>query len=100
MAIEQFVECEEKRDAFRLDSQLAWEAFHANGLHVTADEEDGWVADLEQNNDIEAPECRARSKRLQHCSMCRVLNAFGGWSRLWRNATRQRWASDREFTFY
>ena len=58
-AITQYVDREEKREAFRLDSQLAWEAFRANGLHVSADEADAWMAELEQGNDIEPPECHA-----------------------------------------
>ena len=56
-AITQYVDREEKREAFRLDSQLAWEDFRANGLHVRADEADAWMAELEQGNDIEPPEC-------------------------------------------
>ena len=58
-AITQYVDREEKREAFRLDSQLAWESFRANGLHVSADEADAWMAELEQGNDIEPPECHA-----------------------------------------
>jgi predicted transcriptional regulator len=56
-AITQYVDREEKREAFRQDSLKAWEAFRANGLHVTADEADAWMAQLEQGNDIEPPEC-------------------------------------------
>ena len=58
-AITQYVDREEKREAFRLDSQRAWEDFRANGLHVSADEADAWMAELEQGNDIEPPECHA-----------------------------------------
>ena len=58
-AITQYVDREEKREAFRLDSQLAWEDFRANGLHVSADEADAWMAELEKGNDIEPPECHA-----------------------------------------
>jgi len=58
-AITQYVDREEKREAFRLYSLLAWEAFRANGLHVSADEADAWMAELEQGNDIEPPECHS-----------------------------------------
>ncbi len=78
VAIKQYVDPEENREAFRLDSQLAWEASHANGLHVTADEADGWMAALERGTDFEAPECHARPGRLQRCSTCRVFKAYGG----------------------
>ncbi len=56
-AITQYVEREEKREAFRQDTLKAWEAFRANGLHVTGDEADAWMAQLEQGHDIEPPEC-------------------------------------------
>ena len=57
-AITQYVDREEKREAFRQDTLKAWEAFRSNGLHVTADEADAWMAQLEQGNDIEPPECQ------------------------------------------
>ena len=50
---------EEKREAFRQDALKACGASRANGLHVTADEADAWMAQLEQGNDIEPPECHA-----------------------------------------
>jgi len=58
-AITQYVDREEKREAFRQDTLKAWEAFRSNGFHVTADEADAWMAQLEQGNDIEPPECHA-----------------------------------------
>lgn len=58
-AITQYLDREEKREAFRQDTLKAWETFRANGLHVTADEADAWMAQLEQGNDIEPPECHA-----------------------------------------
>ena len=42
-AITQYVDREEKREAFRQDTLKAWEAFRSNGLHVTADEADAWM---------------------------------------------------------
>ena len=56
-AITQYVEREEKREAFRQDTIKAWEEYRTTGLHVTADEADLWLAQLEQGNDIEPPEC-------------------------------------------
>jgi predicted transcriptional regulator len=56
-AITQYVDREEKREAFRQDTLKAWEEYRATGLHVTADEADAWLAQLEQGNDIEPPAC-------------------------------------------
>ena len=58
-AITQYVDREEKREAFRQDTLKAWEAFRSNGLHVAADEADAWMARLEQDSDIAPPECHA-----------------------------------------
>ena len=58
-AITQYVDREEKREAFRQDTLKAWEAFRVSGLHLTADEADAWMAQLEQGNDVEPPECHA-----------------------------------------
>lgn len=56
-AITQYVDREEKREAFRQDTLKAWEEYRTTGLHVTADEADAWLAQLEQGNDIEPPAC-------------------------------------------
>ena len=56
-AITQYVDREEKREAFRQDAHQAWEAFRNTGLHVTAEEADVWLAQLEQANDVDPPEC-------------------------------------------
>jgi predicted transcriptional regulator len=56
-AISQYVEREEKRESFRQDTLKAWDAYRTNGLHVTAEEADTWLAQLEQGNDIEPPAC-------------------------------------------
>jgi predicted transcriptional regulator len=57
-AIMQYVDREEKREAFRQDAFQAWEAFRATGQHVTADQADAWLAQLEQGNDVDPPACR------------------------------------------
>lgn len=56
-AIAQYVEREEKREAFRQDTLKAWEAYRATGLHSSAEEADAWLARLEQGDDAEPPEC-------------------------------------------
>jgi predicted transcriptional regulator len=56
-AISQYVEREEKREAFRQDGIRAWEEYRRTGMHVTAAEADAWLAQLEQGNDIAPPEC-------------------------------------------
>lgn len=56
-AITQYVDREDKREAFRQDTLKAWEAYRSTGLHVTADEADAWLAQLEQGKDTEPPEC-------------------------------------------
>jgi predicted transcriptional regulator len=58
-AITQYVEREEKREAFRQDTVQAWEAFRTTGQHVTAEAADAWLAELEQGNDVDPPACRS-----------------------------------------
>ena len=56
-AIAQYVEREEKREAFRQEAVKAWSAYQATGLHVTQAEADDWLAQLEAGQDVEPPEC-------------------------------------------
>ena len=56
-AISQYVEREEKREAYRQDGIKAWNEYQANGLHVTSDEADVWLGQLEVGHDVEPPEC-------------------------------------------
>lgn len=56
-AIHQYVEREERREAFRQDTLKAWEDYRTTGLHATDAEVDAWLAQLDQGNDIEPPEC-------------------------------------------
>lgn len=56
-AITQYVDREEKREAFRQDTLKVWESYRATGLHVTADEADAWLAQLEEGKDIDPPTC-------------------------------------------
>jgi predicted transcriptional regulator len=56
-AISQYVEREEKREAFRQDGINAWNEYQATGFHVTLEEADAWLAKLEAGQDAEPPEC-------------------------------------------
>lgn len=56
-AVTQYLEREEKRDAFRQDTLKAWEEYQTFGLHVTAGEADAWLAQLADGGDIDPPEC-------------------------------------------
>lgn len=48
-AIQQYVEREGKREAFRQDGIRAWEQYQTSGLHVTNEEADDWLARLEKS---------------------------------------------------
>ncbi|MCG3460590.1 CopG family ribbon-helix-helix protein [Xenorhabdus bovienii] len=56
-AIRDYVEREEKRESFKQDALRAWEAYQENGLHLTLEEADDWLAKLEAGDDTELPEC-------------------------------------------
>ena len=58
-AIQQYVEREEKREAFRKSALQAWRDYEMTGLHVTQEEADDWLAKLESGQDAELPECHA-----------------------------------------
>ncbi len=56
-AIRQYVDREEKREAFLRDGVNAWEEYQATGLHVGQVEADAWMARLENGEDAELPQC-------------------------------------------
>jgi predicted transcriptional regulator len=56
-AIETFVSREEQRESLRLEARAAHEEYMRTGLHVTAEEADAWLAELEAGNDVEPPKC-------------------------------------------
>lgn len=58
-AIAQYVEREEKREAFKQDALKAWRDYQANGRHLIAAEGDAWLARLEGGEDAEPPDCHA-----------------------------------------
>jgi predicted transcriptional regulator len=56
-AIELYVVREEKASALRREAVKAWEDYQESGLHLTLEEADKWLAELEAGNDIEPPAC-------------------------------------------
>ena len=56
-AIRQYVEREEKREAFRQDGVNAWNEYQATGLHVTGDEVIAWLDSWGEENEQAAPVC-------------------------------------------
>jgi predicted transcriptional regulator len=56
-AIAQYVEREEKREAFYQDAVRAWEDYQRTGLHLTFEEGDAWLTKLAAGEDAEPPEC-------------------------------------------
>ena len=56
-AIEQYVEREEKREAFNREAVEAWEEYQATGLHVTHEEVIAWLESWGTENELPPPEC-------------------------------------------
>ena len=56
-AIQQYIEREEKREAFRQAGIRAWNEYQETGLHVTFEAADAWLSKLESGQDTEPPEC-------------------------------------------
>ena len=56
-AIEQYVIREESLEAAHNAALDAWENYKRTGLHLTFEEADEWLAQLEAGNDIEPPAC-------------------------------------------
>ncbi|HMO47071.1 MAG TPA: ribbon-helix-helix protein, CopG family [Rubrivivax sp.] len=57
-AIKQYVEREDRREAYRQVAINAWNDHQATGRHLTARQADAWLARLEAGQDVEPPECR------------------------------------------
>jgi len=49
----------DRLDALDLRAAQALAEYKTTGLHVTAEEADAWLAELEAGNDVEPPECHA-----------------------------------------
>jgi predicted transcriptional regulator len=56
-AINQYVEREEKREAFRQATIKAWDEYQETGLHATAAEVDTWLSSWGGDNPLPAPIC-------------------------------------------
>lgn len=56
-AIRQYVEREEKREAFRQDGINAWKEYQETGLHVTGDEVIAWLDTWGEENEQAVPVC-------------------------------------------
>jgi predicted transcriptional regulator len=56
-AIKQYVEREEKREAFNREAVEAWEEYQATGLHVTHEEMMTWLESWGTENELPPPEC-------------------------------------------
>ena len=54
-AIEQYIEREEARERLRSDALAAWSDYQATGKHVTAEEADAWLAQLEAGENAPPP---------------------------------------------
>lgn len=57
-AIAQYVEREEKREAFQQATLQAWEEYQETGLHTTGDEVIAWLETWGDENEKAAPVCR------------------------------------------
>ena len=56
-AIAEYLEREERREAFRQGWHPRLGRISATGLHLTEAEADAWLADLAAGGDAEPPEC-------------------------------------------
>lgn len=56
-AIAQYVEREEKREAFKQDARQAWKDYRQTGLHLSLEEGDAWLSKLESGENVGPPEC-------------------------------------------
>ena len=56
-AIEQYLDREEKRQAFLQVGKNAWEHYQAAGQHATGEEADAWLAQLEAGSNVDPPAC-------------------------------------------
>lgn len=56
-AITEYVDREEKRQAFHADALQAWEEYQATGMHVTGEQVDHWLASWGTEQELPAPEC-------------------------------------------
>lgn len=66
-AIAQYVGREEKRESFKQEAMRAWQNYQAAGQHVTHEEMDAYLAQLEAGEDLAAmPDVRALLEAVRH----------------------------------
>ena len=56
-AITQYVDREERREAFRQDTIKAWEQYQETGLHASATDVESWLSSWGPENEVPAPAC-------------------------------------------
>lgn len=56
-AISQYLEREERREAFRQDAINAWDEYQATGMHANGGEVTTWLESWGEENEQPAPEC-------------------------------------------
>jgi len=56
-AITQYVEREEKREAFRQDTLRAWEEYRSTGRHASDEEVQTWLSSWGTDHELPAPTC-------------------------------------------
>lgn len=56
-AIDEYVEQEERKEAFLSEAYEALKNYELTGLHVTHEEANAWMAQLANGEDVEPPEC-------------------------------------------
>ena len=56
-AIREYVDREEKQQQCWDEALAAWQRYQETGLHVTQQEMDVWLGQLETGNDVEPPQC-------------------------------------------
>jgi predicted transcriptional regulator len=56
-ALEIYTLREEQRESLRQEARAAHDDYMRTGLHITAEEADTWLAELEAGKDVEPPKC-------------------------------------------
>ena len=56
-AIHQYLDREEKREAFRRDTLNAWNEYQTTGMHADADDVTAWLDTWGDDDDLPAPIC-------------------------------------------
>ena len=57
-AIHQYLDREEKREAFHQETLKAWDEVESTGKHVDADEVVAWLESWGEEHELPAPTCR------------------------------------------